>query len=152
MRLVLQRVKEAYVSAEGERVGSIGPGLVVFLCVEKGDDEAITERYASKVVDLRIFADDQGKMNRSVRELGGGILVISQFTLAADAEKGRRPSFVRAAAPDVADRLYRHFVNKVREQGIHVATGVFQAYMQVGLINDGPVTILLGGKGLPEDT
>ncbi|HJZ13413.1 MAG TPA: D-aminoacyl-tRNA deacylase [Acidobacteriota bacterium] len=144
MKLVLQRVKEARVSVEGKQVGVIGAGLLVFLCIEKGDDEQLAEHYASKVVELRIFGDEQGKMNRSLREVGGEVLLISQFTLAADAEKGRRPSFDRAAPPETADRLYRHFAGKLQALGISVATGVFQAFMEVALINDGPVTILLG--------
>jgi D-tyrosyl-tRNA(Tyr) deacylase len=144
VKLVLQRVKQAQVSVEGKQVGAIGAGLLVFLCIEKGDDEKLAEHYASKVVDLRIFGDEQGKMNRSLREVAGEVLLISQFTLAADAEKGRRPSFDRAAPPETADRLYRYFTSKLQDLGVTVATGVFQAFMEVALINDGPVTILLG--------
>ena len=144
MKLVLQRVKEASVSVDGSRVGSIGAGLVVFLCVEKGDDLSISDHYAKKVTDLRIFGDEEGKMNRSLREVRGEILLIPQFTLSANAEKGRRPSFDKAAPPALAEELYRYFASKVREQGISVVTGVFQAYMQIALVNDGPVTILLG--------
>jgi D-tyrosyl-tRNA(Tyr) deacylase len=144
VKLVLQRVKEAHVTVEEKQVGAIGRGLLVFLCIEKGDDEKKAHHYASKVVELRIFRDEQGKMNRSVREAGGSVLLISQFTLAADAEKGRRPSFDRAAPPDVAERLYICFADKVKALGVPVATGVFQAMMEVSLVNDGPVTILLG--------
>ena len=144
MKLVVQRVSEAYVDIEGRERSSIGSGLVVLVCVEKGDDRAVVEHYAAKVVELRIFPDDAGKMNRSVKETSGELLVISQFTLAGDAEKGRRPGFDRAAPPDVAEPLYSHFVSKISEHGLRVVTGVFQAHMKVGLVNDGPVTILLG--------
>lgn len=144
MKLVVQRVSEGFVDIEGRERGSIGNGLVVLVCVEKGDDRAVVEHYAAKVVELRIFPDDAGKMNRSVKDTGGELLVISQFTLAGDAEKGRRPGFDRAAPPDVAEPLYNHFVSRISEQGLRVVTGVFQAHMKVGLVNDGPVTILLG--------
>lgn len=144
MKIVLQRVSEAYVSVDGRMEGSIGRGLLVLVCIEKGDDAARVEHYAEKVAELRIFSDEAGKMNLSVKDVRGEVLIVSQFTLAADAEKGRRPSFDRAAAPDVAIPLYHHFVQKVADQGVRVATGVFQAMMKVGLVNDGPVTILLG--------
>lgn len=144
MKLVVQRVSEAYVDIEGRDRGSIGKGLVVLVCVEKGDAQPVVEHYSAKVVDLRIFPDEAGKMNRSVKETGGDLLIISQFTLAGDAEKGRRPGFDRAAPPDVAEPLYNHFVSKICEHGLRVVTGVFQAHMKVGLVNDGPVTILLG--------
>lgn len=146
MKLVLQRVTEAYVSVDGSAIGSIGPGLVVFLCVEKGDDAAVAEHYANKLAELRIFEDEAGKMNRSIKEIGGEVLLISQFTLAADAEKGRRPSFDKAALPEQAEELYRYFARKVTDEGVRVATGIFGANMRVGLINDGPVTILLGKR------
>jgi D-aminoacyl-tRNA deacylase len=146
MKLVLQRVSEASVKVESEIVGKIGRGLVVLLCVEKGDDETTAAHYARKVAEVRIFADEAGKMNLSVKDIGGEVLLISQFTLAADAEKGRRPSFDQAAPPDEADRLYRVFADRLQEQGIPVAKGVFRAMMQVALINDGPVTIILGGR------
>jgi len=116
----------------------------VFLCIEKGDDRTMADTYAKKTVELRIFSDEAGKMNRSVKETGGEVLLISQFTLAADAEKGRRPSFDRAAPPDTANELYLYFAGKLAEEGVRVATGVFAADMKVALINDGPVTILLG--------
>lgn len=144
MKLVLQRVKQGSVSIAGKEVSSIGAGLLVFLCIEKGDDEKKADHYAAKVVDLRIFADEQGKMNRSVRDVSGAVLLISQFTLAADAEKGRRPGFDRAAPPETAERLYAYFTERLKALDVPVSTGVFQAYMEVSLINDGPVTILLG--------
>lgn len=144
MRLVVQRVTEASVSVENQVIASIGTGLLVLLCIEKGDTEKLAEHYARKVAELRIFADENGKMNRSVKEIGGKVLVISQFTLAGDVEKGRRPSFDRAAAPDLAAPLYSFFQQKLAAEGVAVSAGVFQAYMQVRLVNDGPVTILLG--------
>ncbi len=144
MILVLQRVSEASVSVEGRIVGAIGPGLLILLCVEKGDDAALAAHYASKVVDLRIFNDPAGKMNLSIRETGGEILLISQFTLAADVQRGRRPGFERAAPPDVAEDLYNYFAKRIREENIRVETGIFRAYMAVALVNDGPVTMILG--------
>lgn len=144
MKLVLQRVSEASVSVNGDVIGAIGKGLVVFLCIEKGDTESIANRYAGKVASLRIFEDEAGKMNRSILESGGQVLLISQFTLAADAEKGRRPSFDRAAPPEQARSLYEYFERKLKETGVPVVTGVFQAMMKVHLMNDGPVTLILG--------
>lgn len=144
MKIVLQRVSEASVSVGEEVVGSIGPGMLLLLCIEKGDDASLVHHYASKIVDLRIFSDDAGKMNRSIREAGGEVLLISQFTLAADLERGRRPGFERAAPPDQAEQLYNLFADKIRQQDIRVATGVFRAYMAVHLVNDGPVTFILG--------
>jgi D-aminoacyl-tRNA deacylase len=144
MKIVLQRVSEASVSVEGKTVGSIGPGMLILFCAEKGDDATMASHYASKIADLRIFNDEAGKMNRSIRETGGEVLVISQFTLAADVERGRRPGFERAAPPELAESLYNQFAEKIREQNIPVATGVFRAYMAVHLVNDGPVTIALG--------
>lgn len=144
MKLVVQRVSEAYVALDGSPTGSIGRGLVVFLCVEKGDDRALADHYASKIVEMRIFNDEEGKMNRSIKEVGGEILLISQFTLAADAEKGRRPSFDRAERPEIAEELYRYFARKVDYEGVPVVMGVFAAHMKIGLVNDGPVTIILG--------
>jgi D-aminoacyl-tRNA deacylase len=146
MRLVLQRVSEASVRVSGKQIASIGSGLVVFLCIEKGDDHSLADRYAAKIASLRIFEDESGKMNRSLLEVSGKVLLISQFTLAADAEKGRRPSFDRAASPDVAFPLYEYFAAKLKEAGVEVATGVFQAMMKVSLVNDGPVTLILGLK------
>jgi D-aminoacyl-tRNA deacylase len=144
MKIVLQRVSEASVSVEGKTVGSIGAGLLILFCAEKGDDASLVSHYASKAVDLRIFNDEAGKMNRSIRDTRGEVLVISQFTLAADVERGRRPGFERAASPELAESLYNQFVEKIREQNIRVSTGVFRAYMAVHLVNDGPVTITLG--------
>lgn len=146
MKLVLQRVSEASVSVESVITGAIGPGVVIFLCIEKGDSSAGVEHYATKVAELRIFPDDQGKMNRSLKDFGGEALLISQFTLAADSEKGRRPSFDRAERPDLAEKLYEYFGSQLRSHGIRVQTGIFQAYMKVQLVNDGPVTILLGKR------
>jgi D-tyrosyl-tRNA(Tyr) deacylase len=144
MKLVIQRVSEASVTVDDRIVGSIGRGLLVFLCVERDDDEKIAGHYAHKVAGLRIFPDDAGKMNRSVIDAQGEILLVSQFTLAGDVEKGMRPSFVNAAPPDEADRLYLYFAEKLKQEGISVATGVFRAFMKVALVNDGPVTIIMG--------
>lgn len=146
MKLVIQRVSEASVAVEGSIVGKIGRGLLVFLCVEKGDGEKVASHYARKAAELRIFGDESGKMNLSVKDTGGEVLLISQFTLSANVEKGRRPSFDQAAPPEDADRLYRFFAERLRQEGVQVATGVFRAMMQVALINDGPVTIILGGR------
>ena len=143
MKLVLQRVSEASVSVESNLIGSIGKGLVVFLCIEKGDTPELVQRYASKVVRLRIFEDSEGKMNLSIGEVQGQVLLISQFTLGADAEKGRRPSFDRAAPPEEALPLYNQFAREITNFGINVIQGVFQAMMKVSLVNDGPVTLIL---------
>jgi len=146
MKLVVQRVTEASVSVDGRLMSSIGAGLLLFLCIEKGDNQTLADHYARKVAELRIFPDEAGKMNRSVKQTGGSVLLISQFTLAGDVEKGRRPSFDRAAPPEEAERLYSYFAQKIHEEGITVHTGIFQAYMKVALVNDGPVTILLGNR------
>ncbi|PWT92144.1 MAG: D-tyrosyl-tRNA(Tyr) deacylase [Acidobacteria bacterium] len=146
MKLVIQRVSQASVSVNEKVVGAIGRGLLVFLCVEKGDTSELTEHYASKISELRIFGDEEGKMNRSIIDVAGDVLLISQFTLAADAEKGRRPSFDAAAPADQATKLYEEFATHLRNKNLQVATGIFGAYMAVSLINDGPVTILLGKK------
>lgn len=143
MKIVLQRVTEASVSIEGHVTGSIEAGLVLFLCIEKGDEKTAAERYAAKIASLRVFEDRDGKMNRSILESGGKVLLISQFTLAANAEKGRRPSFDKAAPPDVARPLYEFFAQKLADAGVPVVTGVFQAMMKVSLVNDGPVTLIL---------
>jgi D-tyrosyl-tRNA(Tyr) deacylase len=143
MRAVVQRVKGAKVDVEGRTVGEIGTGLLVFLGVGHSDSEKDCEYLAGKITHLRIFSDEQGLMNRSILEMGGGILVVSQFTLWGDCLKGRRPSFTRAAPPEKARRLYEHFTGLIREKGLMVATGVFQEMMQVHLVNDGPVTMLL---------
>jgi D-aminoacyl-tRNA deacylase len=143
MKIVLQRVSEAAVSVEGTVIGTIETGLLLFLCIENGDSEAMADRYAGKIATLRIFNDEEGKMNHSILEAHGKVMLISQFTLAADAERGRRPSFDRAAPPDVARSMYELFAQRLREKGVPVVTGIFQASMKVSLINDGPVTLIL---------
>jgi D-tyrosyl-tRNA(Tyr) deacylase len=142
MRVVIQRVREARVDVDGRTVGAIGPGLLVFLGVAKYDTRADAEYLADKVIGLRIFADDAGKMNRSVTETGGALLIVSQFTLYGDCRKGRRPGFDLAAPPDQARSLYDYFVEACRKGNVQVETGIFQASMAVGLVNDGPVTII----------
>jgi len=148
VRAVVQRVAEASVRVGGETVGSIGPGLVVLLGVGVGDAEADAESLADKVLNLRVFPDEAGQMNRSVLDVSGGLLVVSQFTLLGDARRGRRPSYIEAAPPEEADRLYRHFVSRLRPSGLAVATGIFRAMMDVALVNQGPVTILLDSRKL----
>jgi D-aminoacyl-tRNA deacylase len=143
MRAVLQRVSQAQVVVADETVGAISQGLLVLLGVEQDDAEGDAELLAKKTAELRLFEDDEGKMNLSVEDIGGEILVVSQFTLAADCRKGRRPGFSRAAPPEEANRLYQHYVARLRQRGVSVATGQFQAMMQVSLTNDGPVTFLL---------
>ena len=143
MRAVLQRVRSARVSVEGETVGEISGGLMILLGVEEKDTTRECDFLAEKTANLRIFEDDQGKMNRSLLDVKGQILVVSQFTLYGDARKGRRPSFVRAARPETAIPLYERFVDKLREQGILVETGRFGADMLVSIENDGPVTITM---------
>lgn len=143
MKAVLQRVREARVDIAGETVGAIGAGLLVLLCAERGDTDAVADRMLAKILKLRIFSDDAGKMNRSVQDIGGGLLVVSQFTLAADVSGGNRPSFTQAASPDEGRRLYDLFVAQARAAHPVVETGVFAADMQVHLVNDGPVTIPL---------
>lgn len=146
MRAVVQRVSRAQVSVGEEVVGKIDAGLLVLLGVAKDDTSADAEYLAAKVVGLRIFEDENGKMNRSVVETGGDVLAVSQFTLYGDVRKGKRPSFDEAAPPQVASQLYEHFVQNVREVGVRCETGRFQAMMQVELVNDGPVTILLDSR------
>jgi len=143
MRAVLQRVSRASVTVNEEVVGAVGQGIMVLLGVAQGDTDQDALFLARKTAELRMFEDDQGKMNRSVEEIGGSVLVVSQFTLLADCRKGRRPGFSAAAPPDEANRLYEVFVAALRERGLVVATGVFQAEMQVALVNNGPVTFLL---------
>ena len=143
MKAVLQRVANARVDISGRTVGAIDAGLLVLLCAERGDVDALADRMLAKILKLRIFADEAGKMNRSVKDIGGGLLVVSQFTLAADASAGNRPSFIQAAPPDEGRRLYEHFVAQARAAHPVVATGEFGADMQVHLLNDGPVTIPL---------
>jgi len=146
MRAVVQRVTRASVTVDGQVVGQIGRGLVVLLGVEQDDTDADAQQLADKAVQLRIFDDADGKMNLALTEIGGAILVVSQFTLLGDCRKGRRPSFIQAASPDLAERLYETFVAAIGVQRVPVATGKFRAMMQVELVNDGPVTILLDSR------
>jgi D-aminoacyl-tRNA deacylase len=143
MKSVIQRVASASVTVDAKNVGEIGPGVMVLLGVEKGDTEVQADWLAEKIVNLRIFEDEAGKMNLSVIDVCGSLLVVSQFTLAGNCEKGRRPSFDSAAAPDEGKRLYEYFVEAVKRLGLPVATGIFQAEMKVALVNDGPVTFVL---------
>ena len=144
MRALLQRVSRAAVSVEGAQIASIGPGLLVLLGVGHADDDATTDALARRVTELRIFADEEGRTNRSILDAGGSALVVSQFTLYADTSRGRRPGFTNAASPEVADRLYRRFAAALRATGVAaVQTGSFGAEMAVELVNDGPFTIWL---------
>lgn len=143
MIALLQRVSQASVRVDGEICGEIGPGLLVLLGVEAHDSEALAQKLCEKVVNYRIFSDPQGKMNLSLKQTGGQILVVSQFTLAADTQKGLRPSFSRGAPPDQARALYEYFLTCCKAQGLQTASGRFAADMQVSLINDGPVTFWL---------
>jgi len=146
MRAVVQRASRASVTVDGQSVGQIGCGLVVLLGVSQEDDEQDVCYMAEKIATLRIFEDGQGKMNRSLVDVGGAMLVVSQFTLLGDCRKGRRPSFVAAAEPARAEALYEQFVTLVQAQGIETATGRFRAQMQVELVNDGPVTLLIDSE------
>jgi D-tyrosyl-tRNA(Tyr) deacylase len=146
VKALLQRVTSASVSIAGEVVGRINQGLVVFIGVADEDTEKDAQYLAQKTVGLRIFADEQGKFNLSALDVNGELLVVSQFTLLADTRKGRRPSFISAAPPDLAEELFKRFIAAVRDSGLKVETGRFQQYMQVEIINDGPVTILLDSK------
>lgn len=146
MRAVIQRVSRAQVRVNGSTVGAIGRGLLVLLGVAKTDTEADAEYLAGKTAALRLFPDAAAKMNCSLAEVGGAVLVVSQFTLYGDCRKGRRPSFDEAAPPEQANRLYEHFVSLLRAGGLVVETGVFQAMMEVELVNDGPVTVTLDSK------
>ena len=146
MRVVIQRVSEASVTVDQKTVGAIGQGLMVLLGVAQGDTSQEAKSLAEKTAGLRIFEDDAGKMNRSVEEIGGSLLVVSQFTLLGDCRKGRRPGFTDAAPPELADQLYEEYVAALRSRGVNVATGVFRADMQVALVNDGPVTIMLDSR------
>jgi len=140
---ILQRVREARVDVDGQTVGAIGPGLLALVCAERGDTEAEADKLLAKVLKLRIFSDAAGKMNQSLQDVGGGLLLVSQFTLAADTTGGNRPSFTLAAAPDEGRRLFDYVVAQARAAHPQVATGRFAADMQVHLVNDGPVTIPL---------
>jgi D-tyrosyl-tRNA(Tyr) deacylase len=143
VKALLQRVAEARVDIAGRTVGAIDAGLLVLLCAERGDGDLLADRLLAKILKLRIFSDDAGKMNRSVQDIGGGLLVVSQFTLAADVSGGNRPSFTQAAPPEEGRRLYEYFVARARAAHPVVATGEFGADMRVQLVNDGPVTIPL---------
>ncbi|MBA7657984.1 MAG: D-tyrosyl-tRNA(Tyr) deacylase [Calditrichaeota bacterium] len=146
MIAVLQRVSEAQVTVDGQVTGAIGQGLVVLLGVHRDDTEADSTFLVEKTANLRIFSDEAGKMNLSLLDVGGGALVVSQFTLVGDWRKGRRPSYINAAAPEEGERLYEHFMDGLRERNIHVASGRFGAMMQVQLVNDGPVTFVLDSR------
>ena len=148
MRAVLQRVTRARVLVEQGVAGEIGPGLVVLIAVGREDTDATASSMAEKIVNLRIFGDEQGKMNRSLLDAGGAVLAVSQFTLYGDARGQRRPSFIHAAPPEQGKALYEELVRALRELGVSVATGVFQAHMSVEIVNDGPVTILLDSDKL----
>ncbi len=148
MRAVIQRVSRASVSVEGKVLGSIGLGLVVLLGVARDDEERDADYLLEKIVGLRIFKDEAGKFNLSLEDVGGDLMVVSQFTLFGDCRKGRRPSFSDAASPDLAERLYDHFVSASRKTGLTVATGEFRAMMSVELANDGPVTLMLDSRKL----
>lgn len=147
MRVVLQRVTRACVKVDGEVIGEIGKGFLLLLGVAESDDEAAADKMADKICKLRIFEDADGKTNLSLADVGGELLVVSQFTLYADCHKGNRPSFIKAGAPDKADRLYRYFVERCRQHVSRVEHGSFGAYMNVELVNDGPFTLVLEGDG-----
>jgi D-aminoacyl-tRNA deacylase len=149
MLAVVQRVSGACVRVEGQETGRIGEGFLVLLGVRRGDEEADAAWLAGKCAGLRVFRDPQGKMNLGLEEVGGAMLVVSQFTLMGDCSRGRRPSFVDAAPPEEANHLYEHFVREARALGVRVETGVFQAMMEVELVNDGPVTLLLDSGARP---
>ncbi len=141
MIAILQRVSQARVTVDGQAIGAIGHGLLILLCAERGDTDSLADKLLAKILKLRIFSDEVGKMNRSVQDVGGGLLIVSQFTLAADVSGGNRPSFTNAAPPDEGKRLYDYFVQQARVAHPIVQTGQFAADMQVHLVNDGPVTI-----------
>jgi D-tyrosyl-tRNA(Tyr) deacylase len=147
MRVVVQRVSEARVEVDGATVGSVGKGLLVLLGVARDDTDKEAEFLADKVAGLRVFPDEEGRMNRSVIEAGGGLLIVSQFTLYGDCRRGRRPSFDRAAGQDQARALYEYFVKACRARRVPVQTGIFQAMMSVRLVNEGPVTIIIDSPG-----
>ncbi len=146
MKAVIQRVQSAQVLVDGRLTGKIGKGLLVFVGVGKGDDESDISYMVSKLPDLRIFEDASGKFNLSLKEADGEMLIVSQFTLYGDCKKGRRPSFTEAEEPTVAKKLYERLIHRLKEQGLRIETGEFQAKMEVHLVNDGPVTLLLDSK------
>lgn len=146
MRAVIQRVKKASVSVDGQITGQIGQGLLVFLGIGRDDCQADIDFTADKIINLRIFEDAGGKMNLSVRDIGGGILLVSQFTLFGDCRRGRRPDFSAAAAPETAKMLYEQTIEAIRRNGVSVETGIFAAYMIIDAVNDGPVTLILDSK------
>ena len=146
MKAVIQRVRESAVTVDGREVGRIGRGILVLLGVSRDDTPADADYLLDKTLNLRIFEDEAGKMNRSLLDVGGELLVVSQFTLYGDCRKGRRPSFVQAAPPKTAEALYEHFVDQARGSGVPVATGRFRAMMDVSLVNDGPVTLILESR------
>jgi D-tyrosyl-tRNA(Tyr) deacylase len=150
MRAVCQRVTQARVRVNNEIVGEIGPGWMVLLGIGPNDDDLMAARMADKIVGLRVFEDEAGKMNRSVVDVGGSVLVVSQFTLYADVSRGRRPGFTGAAPPAIAEPLVRRVAGLIRQRGLTVQTGRFGAHMAVELVNDGPVTIVLTDEGRPE--
>ena len=143
MKALIQRVSHASVEVNSETVGEIGPGLLVFLGIDKGDGEAVADKLIAKLLAYRIFPDDIGRMNASVQDIAGGVLLVSQFTLSADTKKGLRPSFSSAASPADAERLYQYVERQIRAKHADLATGVFAADMKVSLLNDGPVTFML---------
>lgn len=143
MKGLIQRVTQASVAVDGEIVGEIQQGILLLLGIEKTDTNDSIDKLIDKVLKIRIFSDEQGKMNNSVSDINGGVLVVSQFTLVADTKKGTRPGFSSAAPPDVAEQLYRQFVEKIKQKHTNIATGIFAADMKVSLLNDGPVTFLL---------
>ena len=146
MIALLQRVSEAKVTINDKIAGEIGPGLLIFLGVFQNDTQADTKFLTNKIIHLRIFDDDAGKMNRSLLDVEGAVLVVSQFTLCADTKKGRRPSFIKAAQPELGEKFYNSLIQDLKERGISVATGIFGAMMDVHLVNDGPVTFVLDSK------
>ena len=146
MKVVIQRAKESSVSINNKVANSIGKGMLVFICIQKDDAEADAGYLADKLINLRIFEDEQGKMNRSIQDIKGEFLVISQFTLAGDCSKGRRPSFDKAADPEIAEGLYNYFIEQLKKSSLAVKTGEFRAMMDIGLINDGPVTFIIDSK------
>ena len=148
MRVVLQRVSRAAVRVDGETVGEIGAGMLALVGVAEGDDEAAADRIAAKVAGLRIFSDAEGRFNESVAEIGGAVLVVSQFTLISDVRKGRRPSFTGAARPELAEPLVERFAQQLEAEGLTVARGVFGAMMEVDLVNDGPFTVVIDSAEL----